>query len=142
MDVSNWNRQGSREMRLIAETRARPATLVVNGQEAGDVAVDLTVWLDHHGWQSGKGRLDGSRSQIFQALDAGHAEVSFECERFGIVIDDISPGRPAHFVLAGDLPEALVARWRPDGTAGPSAIGMSPTSRRSIRSVPHARPLL
>jgi hypothetical protein len=23
--------------------------------------VDLTVWLDHHGWQSGKGRLDGRR---------------------------------------------------------------------------------
>ena len=127
-------------MRLIAETHARPVTLVVDGEEAGDVAVDLTVWLDHHGWQSGKGRLDGSRSQIFRALDAGHAEVSFEGERFGIVIDDISPGRPAHFVLAGELPEALVCRWRPDGTAGPSAIRVSPTSHPWIRSVPHARP--
>jgi len=127
-------------MRLIAETHARPVTLVVDGEEAGDVAVDLTVWLDHHGWQSGKGRLDGSRSQIFQALDAGRAEVRFEGERFGIVIDDISPGRPAHFVLAGELPEALVCRWRPDGTASPSAIRMSATSRPSIRSVPHARP--
>jgi hypothetical protein len=69
-----------------------------------------------------------------------HAEVRFEGERFGIVIDDISPDQPAHFVLVGDLPEALVCRWRPDGTASPSAIRMSATSRPSIRSVPHARP--
>jgi hypothetical protein len=66
--------------------------------------------------------------------------VSFEGERFGIVIDDISPGRPAHFVLVGDLPEALVCRWRPDATASPSAIKISATSRPSIHGVPHARP--
>ena len=127
-------------MKLIAETRARPVKLIVDGDEIGDVSVDLSVWLDHHGWQSGMGRLDGSRSQIFRALDAARAEVSFEGERFRIVIDDIAPGRPAHFVLTGDLPEPLVGRWRRDGKARHSEIRMPPTSRPSIRSVPHARP--
>jgi hypothetical protein len=124
-------------VKLIAETHAQPVKLVVDGDEAGDVRVELSVWLDHHGWQSGKGRLDGSRSQIFQALNAGCAELRFEGERFGIVINDISPGRPAHFVLSGDLPEALVGRW-------PPAMSPSSSIRRAVTepTAPLRRPLV
>jgi hypothetical protein len=99
-------------MRLIAETRDHPVKLAVYGERIGEAAMDIAVWLDHLGRQSGVGILHGDPSLISIALEEVDVEVSCVGERFHIVIDHALAARQARFELLSEVPEPLLGAWR------------------------------
>jgi len=99
-------------MKLIAETRSHPVRLVVSGDRIGELSMDIAVWLDHNGRQSGAGTLHGEPSLISTALEEVDVEVNCAGERFNIVIDRILATRQARFELLDEVPEPLLGVWR------------------------------
>jgi hypothetical protein len=99
-------------MRLIAETRGHPVNLVVCGDKIGEASMDIAVWLDHRGRQSGVGTLHGDPTLISIALEEVDVEVSCVGERFHVVIDHECATRQAGFELLSEVPEPLLGAWR------------------------------
>ena len=99
-------------MKLVAETRSHPVRLVVSGDRIGDLSMDLAVWMDHNGEQSGVGILHGEPFLISTALEEVDVEMSCSGERFKVVVDRILSIRQAHFELLGEVPESLLGAWR------------------------------
>ena len=99
-------------MKLIAETKDQPVRLIVCGDFIGELSMDIAVWLDHHGWQSGIGTLLGDESLIAAALEEVDVEVSYAGQRFDIIIDHVLAAQRARFALLGEVPESLLGAWR------------------------------
>ena len=99
-------------MKLIAETRSQLVRIVVAGDEIGALSMDITVWLDHNGRQSGVGTLHGETSLIATALEEVDVEVNCAGERFNVVIDRFLGARQARFELLDEVPEPLLGVWR------------------------------
>jgi hypothetical protein len=99
-------------MKLIAETRSQPVRLVVSGDEIGAVSMDITVWLDHNGRQSGVGTFHGEPSLISTAMEEVDVEVNCAGERFNVIIDRVLAARQARFELLDEVPEPLLGVWR------------------------------
>jgi hypothetical protein len=99
-------------MKLIAETRSHPVRLVVSGDKLGESSMDIAVWLDHNGRQSGVGTLHGEPCLISTALEEVDVEVSCVSERFHIVIGHALAAQQARFELLGEVPEPLLGAWR------------------------------
>jgi hypothetical protein len=110
--VSDLLAQRGSRMKLIAETMSHPVKLVVSDDEIGEVSMDITIWLDHNGRQSGVGTIHGEPSLISTALEEVDVEVNCGGERFNVVIDRILETRHARFELLGEVPEPLLGIWR------------------------------
>ncbi len=99
-------------MRLIAETKGHPVSLLVLGDNIGEAAMDIAVWLDHNGSQAGVGTLHGGPPLISAALEEVDLEVRCLGERFHIVVDRAVTARQARFEVLGEVPEPLLGIWR------------------------------